>query len=131
MKAIVVMPTEIEVSKVIIDIPVRYEDEDIPFDFPLRQGDRWRAEVMIDSGHIDGWPEGREAEMHMKVVDEGYYQLIDPEGNVIATRSNDYVPHGVVPGEYGDYVHLVISGDGVIQNWPEFPDLSVFFEREE
>jgi hypothetical protein len=29
----------------------------------------------------------------------------------------DYVPHEIVPGEYGDYVELEINSDGAIDNW--------------
>ncbi len=52
----------------------------------------------------------------MKVCDEGVYTLLS-DGKEVATRDG-YVPHGVVPGEYGDYVILNIASDGKITNWP-------------
>jgi siroheme synthase len=72
----------------------------------------------------NGWPQGVEGRFYMKVVDEGTYTLINLQGDtrtVVACKQGDYVPHGVVPGEYGDYVHLKINGHGVITNWPKSP----------
>ena len=48
---------------------------------------------------------------------------------MIADIVQDYVPHGVVPGEYGDYVILKID-KGRIVNWPAKPDVSEFFNQE-
>lgn len=133
MKTTVTKPVEIEVEKIVINLHIRHvggDDGDVPTDFPGLEGNQWLAAVMIDSGQILEWPEGEERDMFCKVCDGGIYTLYDPEGNSIAQRA-DYVPHGVVPGEYGDYVHLKISGDGVITNWPEKPDVSEFFESDD
>ena len=116
---------EIEVTHVVIELPVRYGDEDMPFDFPLRDGDTWSAKVNIDTGEIEGWPKGRTGEFYMKVCDSGVYTLLGPDG-VVAKVENDYVPHGVIPGQYGDYVSLDIDAAGIITNWPDDPDLSAF-----
>ena len=40
----------------------------------------------------------------------------------------DYVPHGLVPGEWGDYVHLKIDATGKITNWPTKISLADFEE---
>ena len=128
MKLIIKKPTEIEIDSVRICVAVRYDDEDMPNDFPLRRGDIWDATVKIDTGEIAGWPKGKTAEIYMKICDEGKYQLLDASGKMIAERVNEYVPHGVVPGKYGDYINLVINADGIITNWPKHPDVDVFFE---
>ena len=127
MKFTVVKPVEIDVERVILSLPVRYGDEQMPFDFPGRDGDNWTCVVMIGSGQILDWPEGVEAKVHLKVVDEGSYALYSPEMECLAQLSNEYVPE-LIPGSYGDYVELDISGDGVITNWPENPDITAFFE---
>lgn len=57
MKMTVLQPVEIEVSHILIAVAVRYEEEDIPNDFPLRDGDMWRGKVEIDTGKIEGWPD--------------------------------------------------------------------------
>lgn len=128
MKVTVMKPVEIDVHQVEVSLPVRYGTEDIPNDFPFRDGDTWKATIMVGSGQILGWPEGREALLYMKVADEGSYRLLSPENEVVGSIEQNYVPHGLIPGEYGDYVGFDICGDGVISNWPSDPDLSEFFK---
>lgn len=134
MKALVKVQKEVEIQKIIIDIAPRYigdsDDDDVSSDFPLLNGENWKATVMVGSGQILDWPEGEEREMYCKVCDAGTYTLLDDQGEEVATI-NGYVPNGIVPGEYGDYVHLKISGDGVITNWPEHPRIDEFFEDDE
>lgn len=126
MKIQVLKPTEVEITEVHVRLPVRYGEEDIPNDFPLRVGDLWAAAIDIDTGKIHHWPEGESGELQMKVTDCGTYELRGPSGRVAIIEEN-YVPNGVVPGEYGDYVHLKIGPDGVISNWPKKPGVSEFF----
>ncbi len=123
MKITIKRPVEIEITHIRLELPVRFEEEDMPNDFPLRVKDRWVATIDIATGYIEGWPAGREGEFYMKVCDEGGYTLLarSPEGverEIVAQLDKEYVPHGVVPGEYGDYVHLKINGHGFITNWP-------------
>ena len=129
MKTTVLLPQEIEIKSVRLNLHIRSEDEDMPYTFPLRSGDRWIAEIDIDTGTIKGWPAGEAGEFYTKVCDEGTYSLIGPSGKVIAELKNDYVPHGVIPGKYGDYAHLKIDADGRISNWPKKPDVSAFFSE--
>lgn len=134
MKITVEKPVEIEVSHLRMVLPVRYEEEDIPNDFPFRKNDVWDATVEIDTGKIVGWPtEYGEANMHMKVVDGGTYILLAPDGSEIERREGEYVPR-IVPGEYGDYVILRIEPDGTIKNWKSANliarDLDQFFTAE-
>ena len=145
MKVTIQVPKEIEVTHILIDVPVEYGEEDIPNDFPLRlkrpqthprlTADRWVADVNIDTGKIAGWPaDAGPRELYMKVNDAGIYTLrtITKDGDspsVIGSvkREHEYVPHGVVPGEDGDYIILKIAADGTITNWPKKPDVSAFF----
>jgi hypothetical protein len=126
MKVTVNKPIEIEVKYIIICVPVRYDEEDIPNDFPFRRNDIWEVLVDIETGKIKDWPYGYEYVLVMKVCDSGYYQLLDEAFGPIA-EIEDYVPHGIVPGSYGDYIELTIEKDGTISNWPEKPDVSAFF----
>ena len=133
MKASVKILKEVDIAIVVIDIEPRYigdsEDDDMPTDFPLLvDGKTWRASVNIDTGKIEGWPKGEKRSMHVKVCDAGIYTLIDASGIEVA-QINGYVPHGVVPGSYGDYVELTIDENGVITNWPKNPDISRFFRN--
>lgn len=120
---------DIEVDELHMNLAVRYDDEDMPFDFPKRDGKSWSVEVDLATGKIKDWP-GPAYDLHMKVCDEGTYALLSA-GNVVAILAGEYVPNGVVPGEYGDYVDLRIQADGTIANWPKDPDLSAFDDTDE
>lgn len=115
----------VEVKFVRIVVEVRYDDEDIPYDFPFRTGDTWDVTVELETGKILDWP-GPAAEVCMKVCDCGSYYLLDEQKSTIAKIENDYVPHGVVPGEYGDYIDLKIASDGTIENWNKEFEFSDF-----
>lgn len=128
MKASILKPVEITISAVKITVPIRYGDEDVPMDFPLRSGDIWTATVDVDTGQIREWPEGRGGLFQTKVCDLGVYELFGESGEVLA-KLNDYVPHGLIPGEYGDYIVLEIDSKGVITNWPRRPSVSEFFKN--
>jgi hypothetical protein len=117
---------EFEVSHIRLSVHVRYGEEDIPNDFPGRDGDTWNATIELETGKIMDWPQGYSAAFSMKVVDEGTYQLLAPDGSEVACIEEDYVPNGVIPGEYGDYIRMQINGDGVVTNWPKYPNLSKF-----
>lgn len=126
MKATVKLSTEIEVSELEMQIAVRYDEEDIPNDFPGRKGDMLTLSVNVDTGKIKDFPRDLTADIHMKVCDQGTYTLYSPDGTLIKRLEGWYVPHGLVPGEYGDYVALKIE-EGKITNWPKHPSLKDFF----
>ena len=102
-------------------LPIRYLDEEDTREMMAAWpgwGGAATVEVVLefDTGKVRGWPEGRSADLYLKVVDEGCYYLLGPHGEVHASLENDYVP-GCVPGEYGDYVNLQVGPDGVVRNW--------------
>lgn len=136
MKATIKVEKEVDIRTVVINISPRYigdgPDDDMPTDFPLldEKKESWVALVDIDTGAITGWPKGDKRSMHVKVCDAGFYKLINSDGELIATKCG-YVPNGVVPGAYGDYVELEIDENGIITNWPKNPDISEFFREEE
>lgn len=134
MKAEIKITKEVDIAKIVISVKMRYvgdsDDDDVPADFPGLKGNDWLATVDVDTGKIEGWPAGDVRDLYTKVCDEGRYTLYDRDGNSVAMLDG-YVPNGIVPGEYGDYIDLHINADGVITNWPESPDISAFFEDEE
>lgn len=133
MKAKVKVIQEVEISSIFIDIHIRYvggDDGDIPADFPLLEGNQWLAIVDIDTGKIHDWPQGDARHMHVKVCDAGIYTLYDSDGCELA-RLSGYVPHGIVPGDYGDYVILDINEYGFITNWPKNPNVEEFFREDD
>lgn len=124
MKIKVTRMVEVDPVAIRIEVAVRYGVEDIPDSFPFRQGDMWRVTVDGATGRIVGWPNGLAAECSMKVCDQGRYELLGPEGKVIAARperddDTDYVP-SCIPGSYGDYIEFEIGPDGTVARWKEF-----------
>lgn len=131
MKTTVKIPTEIDIRYVKVHIPVRYDDEDMASDFPLRKGNWWDATINIDTGKIIDWPQGQEGEFYMKVCDGGSYYLLDAEQKQVAKIEKDYIPNRLLPPSdgYGDYVNFVIDETGTITNWYSNPSLEQFFEE--
>lgn len=117
---------EFEVSHIRLNVAVRYGEEDIPNDFPGRNGDEWQATIELETGKILDWPQGYSTAFSMKVVDQGSYVLLSPDGTEVASITQYYVPNGVIPGEYGDYIEMQINGDGIVTNWPKNPNLAEF-----
>jgi hypothetical protein len=132
MKATLKVPTELEITHVRIAAAVNYDEEEIPNDFPGRKGEMWHAVINVDTGVIRDWPTGRAEKMHLTVKDCGSYYLM-AEGREVSRIESDYVPHGLIPGSYGDVIELNIDSTGRVTNWPKHPNLSRFpgFEEEE
>ena len=119
MKLTVNKPVEIEPVAIKCEMAVRYDEEDIPNDFPLRKGDMWRGTIDIETGIIRDWPKGKSGNMFMKVCDEGTYTLLGTNDEVLSVRENNYVP-SCIPEEYGDYVKFDINTNGKIAKWSEY-----------
>jgi len=115
-KIIVDRPVEMVVDAIRCVLPVNYEEEDMPNDYPHRKGQQWDITIDIETGKIRDWPKGIEARhIYMKVVDGGRYYLMHG-ADIVATRESEYVP-ACIPGEYGDYVEFDINTLGTILNW--------------
>ena len=85
---------------------------------PCRDGKYWCPNIELSTGRITNWIEGKEADIHYKVCDDGLYTLLDKEGNNIVKKEG-YVPNIMCPKEdgYGDYIIMDIDKNGIIQNW--------------
>ena len=81
-------------------------------------GGDWCPTIELDTGKIEGWPEGTTADIHFKVCDDGDYELLD-ENRAVVKAIDGYVPDIMCPGGagYGDYVIMTLGTDGVIAGW--------------
>ena len=122
-----------QIKYVKIEVPVRYEEEDIPNDYPMRSNDMWRITVEADTGIILNWPSDIPAkDLYMKVTDMGVYSVLDKNQNELAIIEEDYVPDShSIPGSYGDYIDFKIDENGRITNWYENPTYEEFFNSDE
>lgn len=130
MKTIIKVEKEVEIKYVKVQVAVRYEEEDIPNDFPLRSGDMWNAIIDIDNGIVMDWPKGEKGNLEMKICDEGSYYLLDENYDTILSIEEDYVPNKLLPGSYGDYLKLHIGENGVISNWYSKPSIEDFLFKD-
>lgn len=81
-------------------------------------GGNWCPTIDLVTGKIEGWPEGTTASIHYKVCDDGDYELLDADRNVVKAIEG-YVPGMMCPEDngYGDYVIMEIAADGTIAKW--------------
>ena len=118
---------QVNVQYIKLSIPVRYDDEDMPYDFPLRDGDIWEATINIDNNQIENWPQGQSGKFSIKVCDEGSYFLLNENKEVVGEIIENYVPNDVIPGKYGDYVNMNIDETGKVVNMPTKLNFDRFF----
>jgi hypothetical protein len=103
-------------------------EKDEYHEIPCNNGNAWYPKIELETGKIVNWNQGIKAEIHYKVCDEGIYQLIDENGNIITSYSG-YVPSILCPKEagYGDYIIMDINEDGYINDWN--PNLERYLEE--
>ena len=136
MKAIIKVEKEVDIRAVVISVQPRHigdsEDDDMPTDFPglCDAKTNWICSINIDTGKIEGWPFGDSRSLHIKVCDAGLYTLYDNHCNSVAVIDG-YVPNGLIPGSYGDYIEMEIDENGIITNWPKKPNIDEFFTTED
>lgn len=126
------VPSNVEIDIAHVEIVIPFDDDDaVPVDLPARsdESNTLTFRVYIDSGNLMAWPDAYPSCcVYVKAVDAGCYRLFTEDGDLLAARECEPVPHGVVPGDYGDYVELHIAQGGRITNWPKAPDVSEFFK---
>lgn len=72
--------------------------------------------IDVDKRKIINYKGNKPFNLHLKAVDSGTYVFKDCYGNIFYTLQ-DYVPNGIIPGAYGDYIELNIDDCGFITNW--------------
>lgn len=79
---------------------------------------RWCPMIDIDEGKIINWKQGVTAHIHYKVCDDGIYEVIEANGNVLAAHEG-YVPDIMCPADegFGDYIIMNVDENGVIEDW--------------
>lgn len=131
------MSGTIKATYILVQAEVRYwEDatvngiEDIDGTLiPMRVGSRWRPIIALSDGQVMGWPEGKTADIHYKVCDQGEYWLLgDDMDQPVAKWKGYYVPnsflcHGNGVHGYGDYIIFNVGPDGFIEGW-ESPEIN-------
>lgn len=139
MKVTIKVDKEVDIKYCQIKAQVRYWD-DATVDgvedtegtlIPCREGELWCPLINIETGEIINWSKGVSAKVHYKVCDAGSYYLQDNDYVTHLSIEDDYVPNGLIPGEYGDYIIMDIDMNGKIKQWKSRIDLSDFITEED
>ena len=127
---------KIEVKSILVDAGVRYYENATVNDIedtegtliPCKKGDRWQPEIEIETGKILNWEQGKKADIHYKVCDDGKYSLKDEKGKIVYTQMAT-VPDilAINDNGYGDYIIMQVDENGFIKDWNKDIDFEVFF----
>lgn len=129
MKVEVLKPTEVEIHSVRIEVELH---DDVSENLPKHLfNDDGELDLLIevDTGKVVSWQGDEPVSIYDNVRDGGVYTLFDSNGEEVQKIHNYYVPNELIPGEYGDYIDLNISADGIVTNWPKNPSVIDFFSR--
>lgn len=128
MKVTVYKPVELEIHTVRIEVELH---DDVSESLPKHLfNDDGELDLLIevDTGKVVSWQGNEPVSIHDNIRNNGVYTLFDKCGGEVASLDNYYIPHDLIPGKRGEYIHLDISADGVVTNWPDVPNVYEFFE---
>ena len=126
MKVTVYKPVELEIHTVRIEVELH---DDVSESLPNHLfNDDGELDLLIevDTGKVVSWQGSEPVNIYDKVRDNGVYTLFGTDGLEVGKIDNYYVPNDLIPGDYGDYINLEINADGVITNWPKYPNVLQF-----
>lgn len=127
MKVTVYKPVELEIHTVRIEVELH---DDVSESLPNHLfNDDGELDLLIevDTGKVVSWQGSEPVNIHDKVRDNGVYTLFGTDGLEVSKIDKYYVPNDLIPGDYEDYINLEINADGVITNWPKYPNVLQFF----
>lgn len=130
MKVEVYKLTEVEIHSVRIEVELH---DDVSESLPKHLfNDDGELDLLIevDTGKVVSWQGDVPIVIHDNICNNGIYTLFDKSGNEVVKIDNYYVPHDLIPGKRGEYIHLDISADGVVTNWPDVPNVYEFFNSD-
>lgn len=128
MKVTVYKPVELEIHTVRIEVELH---DDVSENLPKHLfNDDGELDLLIeiDTGKVISWQGDEPVSIHDNIRNNGVYTLFDKCGGEVASLDNYYIPYDLIPGKRGEYIHIDISTDGVVTNWPDVPNVYEFFE---
>lgn len=127
MKVTVYKPVELEIHSVRIEVELH---DDVSENLPKHLfNDDGELDLLIevDTGKVVSWQGNGPVSIHANVRNNGVYTLFDKFGDKVASLDNYYIPHDLIPGKRGEYIHIDINDDGIVTNWPKCPNVYEFF----
>ena len=130
MQVEVYKPTKLDIHSVRIEVELH---DDVSENLPKHLfNDDGELDLLIevDTGKVVSWQGNEPVSIHDNIRNNGVYTLFDKCGDEVARLDNYYIPHDLIPGKRGEYIHIDISADGVITNWPDVPNVYEFFNSD-
>lgn len=130
MQVEVYKPTKLDIHSVRIEVELH---DDVSENLPKHLfNDDGELDLLIevDTGKVVSWQGNEPVSIHDNIRNNGVYTLFDKCGGKVARLDNYYIPHDLIPGKRGEYIHIDISADGVITNWPDMPNVYEFFDTD-
>jgi hypothetical protein len=128
MKVTVYKPVELEIHTVRIEVELHDNvSERLPKHLFNDDGELDLL-IEVDTGKVISWQGNEPVSIHDNIRNNGVYTLFDKCGGKVASLGNYYIPHDLIPGKRGEYIHIDINDDGIVTNWPDFPNVHEFFE---
>ena len=130
MQVEVYKPTKLDIHSVRIEVELH---DDVSENLPKHLfNDDGELDLLIevDTGKVVSWQGNEPVSIHDNIRNNGVYTLFDKCGGEVASLDNYYIPHDLIPGKRGEYIHIDISADGVITNWPDVPNVYEFFNSD-
>lgn len=130
MQVEVYKPTKLDIHSVRIEVELHDEvSENLPKHLFNDDGELDLL-IEVDTGKVVSWQGNEPVSIHDNIRNNGVYTLFDKCGDEVARLDNYYIPHDLIPGKRGEYIHIDISADGVITNWPDVPNVYEFFNSD-
>ena len=130
MQVEVYKPTKLDIHSVRIEVELH---DDVSENLPKHLfNDDGELDLLIevDTCKVVSWQGNEPVSIHDNIRNNGVYTLFDKCGDEVARLDNYYIPHDLIPGKRGEYIHIDISADGVITNWPDVPNVYEFFNSD-
>jgi hypothetical protein len=126
MKIEITIPHTVDVQFLHVSAGVRYWEDAYVNDvkdeagdlIPCRNRDKWEPIIELSTGKILNWEQGKKADIHYKICDDGTYTL---KGEVTIIYGG-YVPTMMSPFKSGsgDYIIMQVNEDGIIDKWKPY-----------
>ena len=100
------------------NMPCAVKVKDKPEDCIHSDHWHWKPLINVETGQIENWTKGVKADVVYKVCDAFACDVLDADKKVLFSYEG-YVPRFMCPREdgYGDYIDMLIDGEGYILDW--------------
>lgn len=75
-------------------------------------------DIDLETGEVKNWPAGVEHGFYDKIVDTGRWEILDNDGNIVASKTDYVLSCLQIEDEgWGDYLEFIVDENGLIIGW--------------